>query len=357
MAGVHTARRVAAAKLLASAASIGVALVLAGCSSIPFAPQPLSPTLVPAEVERSSSDYERILLALAGDSNITIHSSADWYRVVERGYIFVRGRCSEYFTRLHSFDRDTQAFQTGLDAFRQTADAILAVTAATKLTMTVVSQAFGLTSSLTRTVADSYLYTLPSAPTKDFVFKQLDAYQDESAMTQSAVRTPEAAYMRIQGFLDLCLPVTIEANLLGHVNKAVASADGGRSGSTVQVHVGSTDTVQMLKSLIDDVDKPRPAISGNVSDPFVYEPNIRSWQWAEIQRAICAKIDGDPGPATRAAMVEFFAGYGEPDPDLATRGITTVQQDVLFRAVREAKGQTCEERQVADAREAGALLK
>lgn len=357
MAGVLSAPRPAGAKLLARTLSVGLALILAGCSSFGVTPQPLSPTLVPAEVERASSDYERILVALAGDSNITVRSSADWYRVVQRGYIFVRGRCNEYFTRLHSFDRDTRAFQTGLDAFRQTADAILAVTGATKLTMTVVSQAFGLTSSMTRTVADSYLYTLPPAPTRDFVFKMLDAYQDESALTQAAVTTPEEAYMRVQGFLDLCLPVTIEANLLGHVNNSVATAEGGRSGSTVQVHVGSTDTVRMLKSLIDDPDTRMTPIPGSPNDPFPYEQNIKPWQWAEVQRAICANVDGDPGPATHVAIAEFFEGYGQPDPAIATRGVTPVQMDVLFKAVREAKGQTCAERQVTGAREAGALLK
>ena len=56
-------------------------------------------------------------------------------------------------------------------------------------------------------------------------------------------------------------------------------------------------------------------------------------------------------------MAEFFDGYGEPDPEITTRGIGPVQMDALRKAVREASGQSCADRQVANAREAGALVK
>lgn len=73
-----------------------------------------------------------------------------------------------------------------------------------------------------------------------------------------------------------------------------------------------------------------------------------------MQRAICAKEDGDPGAATHAAIAEFFEGYGAADPEIVTRGIGPVQMDALRKAARDAKNQTCAERQLSGPREAGA---
>ena len=360
MAGVDRRRRaVAGLRAGWSAAALAVSLVLGGCSFGGFGPAGLSPTLEPAQVELVVGKRQRIMTALTVDMGIHPVTAADWYRVVEAGFSIVDDECKVYFSDLFSFDRNMRATRSTLNIFQQTANAILAVTGADTITMTSVAQAFGLASSMTDVVANTYLYRLPPASTKDFVFKLLRAYDNESSLNRAAITSPESAYRRIQGYLDLCLPVTIESNLLQHVDDMVATADAGKGGAALEVRMGSNNSALVLGELISDVGKPLPP-PGPIENGRGLndrERKLHSWQWADIQRAICAKVDGDPGPSTHDAIALFLEGYGEADPEVTTRGITDVQEDLLFKAVLEAKGQTCEQRRVADAREAGALMK
>lgn len=142
------------------------------------------------EVRHAINNRQALMQALAADMEFQPVTPDDWYRVVESGFSIVDDECKVYFSELFTFDRSVKATRSTLNIFQQTANAILAVTGASTLTMTSIAQAFGLASSMTEVVADTYLYRLPQRRRKEFVFKLLHAYEDEFALKRGAITGP-----------------------------------------------------------------------------------------------------------------------------------------------------------------------
>lgn len=215
--------------------------LLYGCTGAAELNRGPSPVLKADHVESASRDMHRILGALRSDAANGL-GDASWYEVTLAGFNYVDDQCVAYFDRLFFLDRQRAAAKSGLDGFGQTTNAILAITEASKLSMTVVAQAFGLASHMTDVVANSYLYTLPPASTLAFVRKTQRAYRDGVALKQQSIQTPTSAYHEIQQYLELCLPPTIEAGLVSHINNAEAIPAPGSA--EVRVIVGSDMNVQ-----------------------------------------------------------------------------------------------------------------
>ncbi len=359
MTGLNLTRRRLAG--VASFARAGLLLatlvVLAACSAFGLStPHALTPIMDAEHVESAMSDRQRLMAALGADMHFSPNSSSDWYEVVETGFSIVDDECKVYFSELFTFDRSVKATRSTLNVFQTFTNAILAVTGADTITMTTIAQAFGLASSMTDVVADTYLYRLPPAPTKEFVFKMLRAYDNESSLNRSAITGPESAYRRIQGYLDLCLPVTIESNLLEHVNDAVATANSGKGGSALEVRVGSNNSALVLSELIEDSKKPLPSAgknSGTGQGPSEYERSVPSYVWMDIQNALCIGKDGLPGPGTHEAMAAFFEGMGRPDTNIVSKGIGPYHMSYLTQAIDDAQGRSCQEMGYSDAKSVG----
>lgn len=330
---------------------LGAMVGLAGCAGM--TPQLVSPTLDGEAVARSVGEHQKLITALQSDAEVLGYESADWYEVSLAGFNYVDDQCAVYFDSLFAFNRRASATKSALSAFGQTTSAILEITGAASTTMAIIAQAFGLASAMTDVVAGTFLYELPPANTKKFVEKVMTAYKKKASDERGTINSRSSAYSAVRGYLNLCLPVTIEGQLIEHISDAVAEAKDDGSGTNIEVGTRSVRPSDLISS--PDIVLPAipttPTGNGNT-----YERGISSEQWKTVQLAICAKPDGDPGVATHAAMAEFFAGYGEPDPGITTRGIGPEQMEILLRAVEDANGQTCTQRGVANARAAGARL-
>jgi hypothetical protein len=284
------------------------------------------------------------------------YGAIDWYRVVEAGFGIVDDECRVYFSELFAFDRDLRATRSTLNVFQQTANAILAATGASTLNMAVVAQAFSLGTSMTDVVAGTYLYRLPPAPTKVFVAEMMGAYEAESGRTRAAVTSSESAYRRIQGYLDLCLPVTIEANLVNYVGDAVASADLRKGGANPRINVSSSNSGLILSDLIAGTQGPLPPAGTNRGTGIglnEYERSVPPEFWISIQNALCIGKDGRPGDETHKAIAAFFEGKRLADPAIMTRGIGPYHMTALEQAVDDANGRSCSEMGYADAHAVG----
>jgi hypothetical protein len=95
-----------------------------------------------------------------------------------------------------------------------------------KATVAIVAQIFGLSASTTSVVFDSYLFAGNPTLVYSTVAKLQKAYRDKVAdeqdNTAAVMRGPEA-YGRIRGYLQLCMPQTIESK----ISDLVASAGAG----------------------------------------------------------------------------------------------------------------------------------
>ena len=82
----------------------------------------------------------------------------DPYIITLAGFNFVDEQCDAYLHELFIIDQDRDKLKAGLNSAGLVTNAILAATPASKTSMAIVAQAFGLSSQFTDTVANSYLY-------------------------------------------------------------------------------------------------------------------------------------------------------------------------------------------------------
>ena len=331
-------------------------LTIQGCTTNPTQKYVgISPIIDASKVEQSSARIDRIMMALAKDTG-----GGTYYDLTEAGFNYIDDRCMNYFSELFYLDRRREATKAGLNVFSQTTNAILAASGGSVLSMTAVTQAFGLASSLTDIVAGTYLYQLPPATTLTFVRKLQGAYREAVAAKASQIYTPTTAYHLIQDYLSLCLPPVIEAKLVEHVADADASPVSNGSVSNIEIKVRTNpELIQDVRQQAKVVEiKPKPL------QPFPlgkYEPLLSRERVTRIQKSLCVSaVDGIIGQTTRTAVDDFFRGIqdgagGRTYPSATLGGIQAVHEDKLLQAEKAVDG-TCSPTRDKNAFEIGRLL-
>jgi hypothetical protein len=333
--------------------SLALCLGLAACAPDGGALRAVGPTLDRDTVVKASADRQSIMNALIADASVGAPGGVSWYDTTLAGFNFVDDQCSAYFDSLFRLDRNRRATVSGIGAFGQTTNAILAATDGSAMTIALVAQAFGLASSMTEIVAGSFLYQLPPATTRDFVSTAMRAYRNGVSQVSGEIDNAALSYGYIRGYLDLCLPVTIEGMLVDTISstQAVAGTGGGGAIEIGLSSVSATAAVLQRPGSVDDALAP-------VSEFTLTAPEqlLSSAEWREIQTYLCVSADGRPGPQTREAIAAYFDGLGAPNPAIAVQGastdeIVTLQTNIAVN--RQAGRLSCQARQVANAFEAG----
>lgn len=296
------------------------------------------------------------MTALRADAGFMTGSDPDWYDVTLAGFNYVDDRCAEYFDTLFKLNRKKEALKSGLSAFDQTSSAIMSITGTAEVTMQVIAQAFGLASNMTDIVAGTYLFELPPATTQKFVDETLHAYRNGAESNRSLINSPTFAYGYIRGYLNLCLPATIEGKLVDHIGGARAVADGGGAGADLAVRVVSDVSAFDVRALREPkgIDEGLPGIPP-VSFPKGYEEMVTVPEWVTIQTLLCLKPDGKNGPLTRQAVIDFYSGRGDDRKDINVTGILESDVRRLKDLSQLLGGTTCQERGVSSAVKVGDL--
>ncbi|NNU40571.1 hypothetical protein G9X64_29625 [Rhizobium sophorae] len=295
--------------------------------------------------------------SLRADAEYAYGGTPNWYDVTLAGYNYVDDRCSIYFDSIFKLNRQREAAKSGISAFGQTTNAILGVTGATQLSMTVVAQAFGLASNLTDVVAGTYLYELPPATTKKFVGELARAYRDGTARQKGSIDSAPSAYGYIRGYLDLCLPATIEGELVEHVGSAIAVADPTTSGSGVDLRIASAVNPPLPRSFERPPSVTAPLSRIRAPDRAPPDGFATPVLWSKIQTLLCIEpADGVLGKTTRQAIHDFYRGRGDKREDVLKVGGVN-ESDIRLLETTEAlsPGKTCAERGAANARAVGQL--
>jgi hypothetical protein len=247
------------------------------------------------------------------------------------GFNYVDDQCSSYFDYLFHLDRGREQLKSGVIATSATTAAILGVTRASAPSLAIVAAAFGLASEATDIVAGTYLYRLPPATTQGFVAKLQFAFRDEAAKKRAQINSPTTAYYLVQRYLNLCLPPTIEAEIIKQISTAGARAVPGNSGSLFTVEsVGAPPPVALrpatqvkspvIRNISAPLPKPEPVIPRIDSDPRftprdkkLFPSQIKAWQVG-----LCVEpADGKLGPLhseTRKAIRDYLIAQGAMDP-------------------------------------------
>lgn len=150
-----------------------------------------------------------------------------WYYAAVEGFNFIDAECDQYLDELYALDHGRDRFKSAVDSTGLLVNAIMATDPSSKVAMAIVTQAFGLASKYVDTFANSYLYSGHSSTVKHVVDTMQDEYRrkvDPSAVTSS----PEA-YHSIRGYLELCLPPTIEAKIDSALQASTATAEPNKN--------------------------------------------------------------------------------------------------------------------------------
>ncbi len=329
--------------------------ILASCAVGGNGPRGINPVLNATDVQTSADNTSLILNALARDNAVDISQPGNWYAVAESGFNYVDDQCRTYFDNLFFLNRDRELVKSSISAVGQTTSAILGVTQASSVTLAIVAQAFGLGVAGTDLIAGSFLYQLPPSTTYGFVRQMQEAYRDGIALKRAALNTPSAAYHAIQGYIDLCLPPTIEAKLVEHVSTAQLTPDVRHAGSDVSLSVSSKNKFVPTKFVPSVVVPPArarfvaplPSPSTRLPKPEPPPPNpeaINSFEKRlpiekvkQIQAALCQASTGHLDDSTRQAVVAFFSGAGQDRSDIVTKGISPRDMSLLDNAIQEVR--------------------
>ncbi len=182
-----------------------------------------SPVMSASAASKSASDQVAIVSAFQRVSA----SSVDYFSATLAGYNFVDEQCDSYMRALFVLDKDRELTRSGIDAVGQVTNAILGVTSASKLTMGVVTQAFGLGGQFSDDLFKGYLYGASPATIAHVVDAMRTKYRNDTGSARKAINsggTP-VAYAYIRGYLRLCMPSTISASIDNTLSASKVTTD------------------------------------------------------------------------------------------------------------------------------------
>jgi hypothetical protein len=195
----------------------------------------ISPTISGTDLDTSTANLSKIvynLLIRAGLFSrdeagtvivVQLNPTNDirWYNVMEAGFAYIDEKCNAYFTDLDILYRQKNRLITGITQVDKAVNAVLYAAEASAKNLTIVGQAFGLAEGLAGTVADSYLYSIDPSHVSVMVVKARRAYRVSAETAQANITSFSTAYEVLQGYIEICLPPSIEAQIVS----AVASTD------------------------------------------------------------------------------------------------------------------------------------
>jgi hypothetical protein len=324
-----------------------VLLCLTGCNGLAGRKGP-APILDVASVQIAASSQRTIIDALAQDAGYDPLGNVNYYEVAQAGFNYVDDQCSAYFDEMFFLDRARSQAKSGLAAASATTAAILGITNASTLSLSIVASAFGFASNATDILSGTYLYALPPAATQSLVNKLQTAFRDGLAANRANIDSRTSAYYAIQRYLSLCLPPTIEAEIAKQVNATVAIGVPTGSGSLVSVETGSSLSprrapivgpppltkqqvsaarIANLKNAVIGV-KPTGSTVNRARESFI----------RQVKAALCVpETDASLSPTTELAIKEYLRGMGVPIPGQIEPFSDPNMQPVLGKAINDVQ--------------------
>lgn len=194
-----------------------MASILAGCSGIESiagwnlrnGPKPeISPDAIGASLITQAT-----IMAKLEEATTVPGQAPNYYQVTLAGMNFIDEQCDAYLRELYLLDHARDRLKGALTATGSATHIIMGLASASSVSMGVVAAAFNLSSQLLDNQANSYLYGVSSTVVFSVVGKTQAKYRESlKALSAQAHSRPEA-YAQIRGYLQLCMPPTIEAQV------------------------------------------------------------------------------------------------------------------------------------------------
>ena len=220
-----------------------IGLLVAGCADVTSLQKTLwanrygpDASMVAEEVAQTASRQMLVLDGLrnaSGLQELPSIKSPNWYLIAVAGYNYVDEKCDAYLQDVFIAERQRDRTTGALDLIGAATGAVLVAALdkrrASLDAIAITAQAFGLSSQLIKTFANSYLYNVPSTVVYDKVTGLRAAYRAKVDTDQAGlgggIRSPTAAYQSIRSYLSICMPDSIDAAIHAVVANSTPEAN------------------------------------------------------------------------------------------------------------------------------------
>lgn len=223
-------------------------------------------------------------------------------QVVTAGMYYTDSVCEQYLSSLWRADRVVGAATSEINLLGTATAGILGITSASAPAIAITAVAFGLTQDTVRNLGNTWLYSLEPSAVRTLVKNLQARYQQELSAQPAAYSDRAGAFRVLQGYLSLCLPAVIEAE----VNNAASTA-------TIEGSRGD------MKNGIP------PAVGIMVSSRFV------DTSQDQVATALRTFLNADPGNLAIVREKTKETSAGDISPALLLNGDFAVQREQVAR--------------------------
>ena len=170
-------------------------------------------------------------------------SSGEWRSFVFAGINYVDGECNRYLSALDRFYRAKNATTQQLALTGAATLGILGVVGAAAQAIAITGIAFGLASSTVDNLSKGVIYELPATTVIQLVRDLQQSYK--AGIPETGYTDRASAFLAIQGYIEICLPINIETQVANAVKIARPESRAGdtEKGLPPVVQIGPITTM------------------------------------------------------------------------------------------------------------------
>jgi hypothetical protein len=292
-------------------------------------------------------------------------ASADDWRLIQRaGIDQIDEACNNYLYTLYRFNAQQKAARQGLLAATATTGVIMGLAGAGTMAIGIAAAALGLSAALFEASTNSVLFSVEASAVRNVVQESRSRFA--TVMAANPPTTRPDTMIALRGYLSLCTPAVIEANINN-------SANGSRNSVVTPDEKAGVAAAALAAPALAPPRLPRVAMLDSATAPIPLLPTppratgvgprepIGSQDVRDLQVTLCvAPPTGEVGPLTRTAVGNYLSAINNgADPPLNVNIAVGKDATQLREAVEKARAsgplKTCAERGYLNAFEVGLI--
>jgi hypothetical protein len=277
---------------------------------------------------------ETVLAAISKDAGFGGRSPInppEWNQFVIAAFGYADAQCEDYLSALRRLDIVRRQTTQEINLVGAATVGILGIAEAAASAIAITGVAFGLAQATVDNFTRGLLYDLPPSTVYGLVRRMKLAYA--AGLTDAAWQNRASSFRTIRGYIELCLPLVIEANANNAVAVAqavtevgnsrlatppgVSAGGGGGAGSGASTSTpGAADIAATVAKVLKEqtITNPRAPLPKPITVPKPpdcltdAECHLPAARIKQYQTALCVGPTGAFDSLTRTAIHDYFLG-------------------------------------------------